>query len=288
MKTSFRVKQPYADKFLVLADQCTCVGAARPEHFKDVMANNQGAIGMLTGKGLDEDGLERKNPVICFLGDSVTAGHFESLLPKDPQEIMAYFQAMASGDSTQIRPTEITDARESYVEKFKNKLIDKYELTSPTVINAGIAGDMLPSMSNRLERDVIRYQPDLVVINGSLNWSPEIGDASVFKEILRGMVSKIKSETKADIVLLTPNGDLPNDMFAALGQPVVEPTTPERVKAIRELAAEENVCLADNYLVWEEAKKAGIPWSELLANGINHPSVEGHEVYAQVLMQLMD
>ncbi len=101
------------------------------------------------------------------------------------------------------------------------------------------------------------------------------------------MICRIKTETKADIVLLTPNGDLPNTMFEALGQPAVEPTTRERVEAIRELASEEKVCLADNYLVWEEARKQGIPWVELLANGINHPSVEGHEVYAKVLMQLL-
>lgn len=202
-------------------------------------------------------------------------------------EVIAIFQAMASGDLTNAAPLEISDARESYVEKFKNMLIDKYELTTPTVINAGIAGDMLPSMSKRLERDVIRYQPDLVIINGSLNWSEEIGDALTYKMILKEMICRIKAETQADIVLLTPNGDLPNTMFAALGQPVVEPTTIERVRVIRELAAEEKVCLADNYLVWEEAKKQGIPWKELLANGINHPSVEGHEVYAKVLMQLL-
>ena len=34
--------------------------------------------------------------------------------------------------------------------------------------------------------------------------------------------------------------------------------------------------------------KQGIPWSELLANGMNHPEAEGHEVYAKVLMKLLD
>ncbi len=185
MRTLFRTKQQYADKFLQIVDHCSCVNEIKPEHFIEIMKNNQGSIGALSGRGLDEEGLERRNPVICFLGDSVTAGHFESLLPDDPMEVIAMFQARAAGDLTNAAPIEITDARESYVEKFKNMLIDKYEMTTPTVINAGIAGDMLPSMCKRLERDVIRYQPDLVVINGALNWSEEIGDATVYKMILK-------------------------------------------------------------------------------------------------------
>ncbi len=185
MRTTFRIKQPYAEQFMKIADNCACVSEIKPEHFKEVMLKNQGIIGMMSGMGLDEEGLERKNPVICFLGDSVTAGHFESLLPQDPQEIMAIFQALMEGDLSKARPVEITDARESYVEKFKNMLIDKYELTSPTVINAGIAGDMLTSMSKRLERDVIRYQPDLVVINGALNWSEDLGDAQEYKKFCK-------------------------------------------------------------------------------------------------------
>lgn len=66
------------------------------------------------------------------------------------------------------------------------------------------------------------------------------------------------------------------------------PTTGERVVAIREVAEEEQVCLADVYAVWEAAREAGCPWKELLANGINHPGVEGHEVYAMVLMKLLE
>ena len=77
-------------------------------------------------------------------------------------------------------------------------------------------------------------------------------------------------------------------MFAAPGQSVPEPTTEARVKVIREIAEEEQVRLADVRAVWDKAKEAGCPWEELLANRINHPSVEGHEVYAKVLMKLVE
>lgn len=301
MRTTFHTRQPYAARFLQCAEDFVCNSPIKPERFMEKMRKNQGNVGAF-GTGLDEDGLERKNPVIVAMGDSVTAGHFESLIPEDKKEAQSILQAAMTGDfsnpiiekykwkspNTDLKrggsiPIEITDARESYIEKFREKLIDHYEFTSVSVINAGIAGDNLISMEKRMQRDIIRYQPDLVLINGSLNWSIELGSTEQYKEILRGMVQKIKAETDADIILLTPNGDLKSTLF---GQEGPEPTTSERAEAIRRLAKEEQVCLSDTYAVWENARDLGIPWEELLANKINHPSVEGHEVYARVLMKL--
>lgn len=286
MKTTYRIPAPYAQQFLKLADSFACESPARPERFMEKMKRNRGAVAGFTQKGLDENGLERKNPVIVALGDSVTAGHFETLLPKDPEALRTHFAQMLRGEDVL---GEITDARESYIEKFRLALIDKYEQTSVSVLNAGIAGDVLPMMCKRADRDVVRHDPDLILINGSLNWDDEtMGDASAYKALLKGLVQKLKAETAADIILLTPNGDLPNDLLEPIGIPAKEVTTPARCEAIREVAREEQVCLADVRAVWDQAKEAGISWEALLSNGVNHPSVEGHEVYARVLMKLFE
>ena len=286
MKTTYRIPAPYAEQFLKLADDYVCDSPARPLRFIEKMKRNRGAVAGFTQKGLDENGLERKNPVIVALGDSVTAGHFETLLPKDPEALRTHFERMLRGDDVL---GEITDARESYIEKFRLALIDKYEQTSVSVLNAGIAGDVLPMMCKRADRDVVRYDPDLVLINGSLNWDDEtMGDASAYKALLKGLVQKLKAETTADIILLTPNGDLPNDLLEPIGIPAKPVTTPARCEAIREVAREEQVCLADVRALWDQAKEAGIPWEALLSNGVNHPSVEGHEVYAKILMKLFE
>lgn len=250
---------------------------------------------------IDESGLEKRNPVIVALGDSVTAGHFEGLFTPELVAILAdvYSPLNSGGTMTDVGkkivemgglpPMEITDARESYIEKFREKLIDKYETTSVSAINAGIAGDFLPSMIARSERDVIRYQPDLILINGSLNWDDQqMGDENVFKNLLQKLVRDLKEKTEADIILITPNGDLKNTMFADWGYVSGEPTTWKRAEKIREVAAEENVCLADARAVWDVAREQGCQWEELLANKVNHPSVEGHEVYARVLMKLFE
>lgn len=288
MRTTFHTRQPYADIFLKTAREFVCSSPARPTRFMEKMKTNQGSVSVLTGYGLDEDGLERKNPVIVALGDSVTAGHFESLVTASPEEMkrMMELPAEAQPAPDERPPVEITDARECYLEKFRYMLIDKYERTSVSAINAGIAGDNLVQMSARAGRDVIRYQPDLVIINGSLNWDVSLGTAEDYKAILKALVQRIKTETEADIILLTPNGDLPNTALFGPHAPI--PTTPERVEKIREVAKEETVCLADVYAVWEAAREQGCPWEELLTGPGAHPGVEGHEVYAMVLMKLLE
>ena len=296
MRTTYRIPQPYAERFLRCADEFVCNSPVRPLRFMELMRSNTGTASGVFGL-LDEEGLERKNPLIVALGDSVTAGHFEmTATPEQGKMILELFAKRARGASPEelarevqalggLPAMEITDARESYIEKFREMLIDKYELTSVSVINSGLAGDVLPSMAARARRDVIRYDPDLILINGSLNWDDGVyGDASVYKEMLRALVRRFRAETRADIVLLTPNGDLKNQLIP--DSP--EPTTAQRAEAIRALAVEEQVCLADARAVWEAAAAAGCPWEVLLANGNNHPSVEGHEVYAKVLMKLFE
>lgn len=306
MKTTFRARQPYADIFLDCAEKAPCRSAYRPERFMKAMECNRSGIGALTGLGLDERGLERKNPVIAALGDSVTAGHFESLVFPNPGAWFAEVLKRAGEEGREIDyaalanpaklnallaelsakipagqglpPVEISDTRESYVEKFRQKLIDRYEETVVSVINSGIAGDNLIMMEKRLERDVLRYQPDLALVNGSLNWSDDMGTTAFYKKLLTKVVERIKENTEADVILLTPNGMVSDERACA--------TLAERVQAIREVAEEQAVCLADAYAVWETAREAGCPWEELLANGINHPGAEGHEVYAITLMKL--
>lgn len=269
MKT--RIETPYAKEFITYALEHEGCVFGEPEHFLKVMKHNTGFVGGLTKYGQDRAGLERRNPLIVALGDSVTAGHFEMLV-RDPADLPAFIKAG--------KAVEAVDERESYPERFRERLSDRYLATSVSVINSGIAGDTILGMEARLTRDVISHNPDLTLINGSLNWGPDLGDNRIFADALRRIVRRIKHETVSDIILLTPNmQDLSGSPFPA-GAPLEE-----RVEMIRRIAKEENVCLADVYKVWEDFTALGHPVRDLLANGMNHPTPAGHQVYAEVLMK---
>ncbi|MDY8025493.1 GDSL-type esterase/lipase family protein [Paenibacillus polymyxa] len=274
MRTQFEMDEEIKTRFLAFAMNKAPAHSLKPERFMNKMLMNKGTLGAFSPDGLDEKGLERRNPVIAVLGDSVTAGHFEWTI--DPAEL---FKGIGEGPSG---PLEITDAREVYHERFRLKLIDKYEETSVSVINAGIAGDDISGMERRLSRDIINCQPDLVLINGSLNWPADISLLSVFEETLRRMVKRIQAETEADIILMTPNAEGPS-LFNPNGS-----TLRERVEIIRRVAAEEGTCLSDTYAVWADFLEMGYDVTQLLANKINHPSKAGHEVYAIELMKLFE
>lgn len=81
--------------------------------------------------------------------------------------------------------------------------------------------------------------------------------------------------------MMTPNMDIPG--------PFANPhsSLEERVEVIRNMAEKKGVCLADTYAVWKSFEAAGYPVKALLANGMNHPSITGHEDYARVLMKLI-
>lgn len=276
MKTQFVTPQEYADAFLSLVEAWQPKDERRPDTFRRIMRQNRGSLNRFTCYGEPEDGLERRNPLVAILGDSVTAGHFEFV--GNPE---AMFQKVDAGMLEEDDVIEVTDVRAGYATRLRDKLIDEYEQTSVNVLNCGIAGDTVLGMRARLTRDVILPQPDLVIINASLNWAAECGDTARYADVLQQIVRRVKAETQAEIILMTPNKELPG--------PLTNPqsTLDERVAVIRRLAEEEDVFLADAYAVWEEYARQGYPVEALLANGSNHPSVTGHEGFARLLMKFL-
>lgn len=276
MRTQFTPKPEYEEAFRKCADKYMQNSDIRAANFDCIMRKNRGNVEVLSPFAPAKDGMERKNPLIVALGDSVTAGHFENVM-----DIEDFIGKVACGKLTEEDALEITDVRECYLEKFRYLLIDRYEQTSVSAINSGIAGDTILGMQKRLYRDVIRYQPDLVIINASLNWGSDCGGSDIYEKILREVVSAIKTETRADIILMTPNMEVSEE----IANP--KSTLEERVDIIRRIAKEEQVCLADAYRIWKMYEDAGYPVAGLLANGRNHPSVVGHEVFAKLLMRCM-
>ncbi|MCU6735724.1 SGNH/GDSL hydrolase family protein [Diplocloster agilis] len=266
MHTVYEMEEQAAALFLNTARNHKITCQARPSHFAAIMRQNTGMVGELLPWGQDTDGLERRNPLIVAIGDSVTAGHFENLQPLDRP-------------FDKKRPIEIADPREVYHEKFRLKLIDTYEQTSVSVLNAGIAGDTIFGMEQRLKRDVLSHSPDLVLLNGTINWRPDKTTAD-FRDSLLRMTDAIRSQTQADLILMTPNPVIWSDRD-------MQRLFRERIECVRDLSVKQNICLADIYAIWEEFLTSGYPLRKMLSNKTSHPTKTGHEVCALELINLV-
>nr|MBA3825898.1 hypothetical protein [Ktedonobacterales bacterium] len=60
------------------------------------------------------------------------------------------------------------------------------------------------------------------------------------------------------------------------------------VDALRAVAAERDVPLADTYAIWQAMAAARIDTTALLANGINHPHGYAHDLYVVPIMASLE
>lgn len=218
---------------------------------------------------------------IAFIGDSITQGCFE-----------VYYKT----------PTQLDTVYE-YKSAFSTHLREMLALLYPNVqvniINSGISGDTVRRGLDRLDRDVIRYAPDLVVVGYGANDCNLGGEAGVtaYGEDLRAAFRRIKA-CGAEIIYLTEGP------FCTKTSPTI---SDERLKPLAEkfsdlenrgvlgryfaagmtVAKEEGVECCDVYSAWKLLERCGVDVTELLANRLNHPSRDMHYYMAVKLLETM-
>lgn len=166
---------------------------------------------------------------------------------------------------------------ESYPHLAHIGLKEKFPLAVINVIVTAIGGEASPAGAARFAKDVLPHRPDLVLIDYALNdrGVPE-GKA---KAAWLAMIRTAK-EAGVPIVLITPTGDTRADM----GNPA-DPLS-QRAALIRELAAAENVILADVAAAWQAELAKGTPQTDLLSQ-VNHPNLRGHQLAADVILKAL-
>jgi lysophospholipase L1-like esterase len=205
---------------------------------------------------------------ICFFGDSNTAGWGN-------ENIMH---------------------REAYPARVIAALHDQYPRCLFNGINSGVAGDSMTAALGRIERDVLRYAPDLTVIAFALN-DAMAGQEKLpeYRASLRRAIGLIRPHSA--VILLTPC------MMATRPTPIVPVQWQEAihdfvrvqtsgvldayVDAMRLAAREEDVLLADAYRAWQDMASAGVDTTALLANGINHPFGAAHRFFTEAILGVL-
>lgn len=220
---------------------------------------------------------------LAFLGDSVTQGCFE------------VYQVGERGLET------IYDQENAPCAHLKRLLANIFPKSPINIINAGISGDNATNGAMRLERDVLSYKPDLVVVCFGLN-DCATGEAGLdsFKANLTKIV-RATLLTGAEVILMTPNASAEevSPQVKNLHQPYVEGcieavaklaqegVLDRYVDGIREVAQKEGVALCDVYAKWLKLRQSGAKTYDMLANYCNHPTRGMNAVFAHSLLDTM-
>jgi len=215
---------------------------------------------------------------VAFLGDSVTQGCFEVYLKSD------------GGIETVF---DRNSAYHMYFSKIFSVLCPNVPVN---VINAGISGGTAPHGLERLDRDVLKFSPDLVVVCFGLNdCGGGLEKLDCYKNSLAEIFDRVK-ESGSELIFMTPNmmctdlschikeekireiaGNICNNQKNGILDAYIE--------CAKEVCKEKNVTVCDCYKKWKRLSDLGINVTELLANKINHPTREMNWLFAYSLVE---
>ena len=214
---------------------------------------------------LDRRGLEEHGPItIVAFGDSVTHGA--------------------------VGPGEI-DYESAYWNRLRKKILDVKSYVPVNVINAGIGGITAAGSIARMDRQVLAHEPDLIIVCFGLN--DVNGPLETYLDSLKQIFEKSLA-SGAEVIFMTPNmlntsvSEETEQCFYEYAHKTAEMQNGGRfdkyIYSAVDLARELGVTVCDCYSEWKELSKTQ-DITNLLANKINHPTREMHELFANALFR---
>lgn len=209
-------------------------------------------------------------PVAAADGQSELKGVVAALeAGQDPVRIVAF------GDSI----TGVyyhTGGRRAWCDMLALALGRAYPKARLEMFNAGISGNSSAQGLARIDKDVLSRKPHLVVVMFGMN---DVARAKreQFVSNLSTIVKRCRGAGAA-VILSTPNSVYNNP---------VRPTDrlADYAQAVREVARELHVPLADCYRAYEEVRtREPLAWKLLMSETI-HPSLNGHKLFAEVMAE---
>lgn len=216
---------------------------------------------------------------IAFLGDSVTQGCFE------------LFESGRAIDT-------VFDNKSAYSTRVSEILHTFFPKSHINIVNCGISGDNAQNGLSRLDRDILPFRPDLVVVSYGLN---DCGNGMAGLEKYTAALDAIfkrVTETGAECIFMTENMmnthvscHVTNPRFAEIAEGTAKRQTEGVLDAYfdaaKKVAAENGVRVCDCYAKWKAMHAAGVNVTELLSNYINHPIRDLHYLFAYSLVETM-
>lgn len=215
---------------------------------------------------LDIHGLQEYGPInIVVFGDSVSHGAVNGYI----------------------------DYENVYWNLLKKRLNQFRDYIPVNMINASIGGTTAKEAVSRMDKQVLTHCPDLIIVCFGLN--DVNGTLEDYLDSLRQIFSKCKL-TDCDVIFMTPNmlntyvaEDAPieyKEYAAKTAEMQNNGRMDQYIYSAVELAQQMDVTVCDCYSKWKKlAETEDI--TMLLANRINHPTSEMHQLFADELYKLI-
>ena len=218
------------------------------------------------GSGSNDDGSVN---IVC-IGDSVTQGCFGAC------GINGHTYGVQDG----------------YCRKLQSILESLFPGRVINVINSGIGGRTAAHAVTRFDRDVLAYHPDLVVICFGVN---DFGDRQLYLDSLATMFDRLGALNIPCIYMTqhmmnTRGGvDGVTERYRDYSMQTAEVQNNGTMDAMFEggkaVAKEKGVYICDVYSKWKKLSESGVDVTALLANRINHPVGELHDLFAWSIVE---
>ena len=218
--------------------------------------------------------------VMGFLGDSVTQGCFE------------LYKTGETDYDTEFR------SYEAYHSKLNRMLQEVYPRVSITMVNAGVSGDNAVGGESRLDRDILSFSPDLVVVCYGLNDIVK-GEAGLeeYGQALERIFRKLKSSC-VETIFMTPNmvgeravaeerDPFMHSVLEEVTNLQVDGTMDRYMEKAIEVCRNNDVPVCDCYRKWKKLKENGVDITRLLSNRVNHPTEAMHWMFAASLFEMI-
>lgn len=223
-----------------------------------------------------QDPAPQDNSAFC----SCPAGYFDSLVEELKKEWPGNrrIRLVAHGHSVPAGYFRTPEVRtfDAYPALIHQELSARFPVAVINMVVTAVGGEESQSGAERFERDVLSLQPDLVLIDYSLNDRRTGLEAAA--TAWRSMIDACQAR-KIRVVLFTPTPDQGvdiNDDQSALAQ---------HARQVRNLAQEYRVPLVDSWAAFQAEQKAGRKLEDLMSQ-VNHPNRAGHELVARAFAAL--
>ena len=216
---------------------------------------------------MDREGLEKNGPInIVIFGDSVSHG-------------------AVAGDETNYETV--------YYNRLKQKINAVRNYIPVNMINAAIGGTDATASVERIDSHVLCYKPDMVIVCFGLN--DVNGTLESYINSLETIFSRL-TQSGVEVIFMTPNmlntyvADETEDYLVEYATITAEYQNSGKMDSFMnsavELANRMGIAVCDCYSKWKKLSKTE-DTTKLLANHINHPIKEMHELFAQSLFELL-